>query len=112
MPMAEDDTLTRLLAAESKAEEIITSADRQRAALIEQAKRAAEAAQAQYARHAAEIVASFMAQAEQRAAQTIAELRRRYAERSDAMKAAAELTRAQALDAAVTLFIGARNSQP
>ena len=108
--MAEDDTLKRLLAAESKAEEIIASADRQRAALIEQAKRAAQAAQTKHAQHVTEVVASFMAQADERAAQTIAELKRRYAERSDAMKAAAELTKAQALDAAVTLLIGTRKS--
>jgi V/A-type H+-transporting ATPase subunit G/H len=112
MPMAESETLKRLLAAESKAEEIIASADRQRAALIEQGKRDAQAAQTKHAQDMAEIVASFMAQAEQRAAQTIAELRRRYAERSDAMKAAAELTQAQALDAAVSLLTGRRKSQP
>lgn len=108
--MAEDDTLKRLLAAESKAEEIIASANRQRVALIEQAKQAAQAAQTKHAQHVTEIVASFMAQADERAAQTIADLKRRYAERSDAMKAAAELTKAQALDAAVTLLIGTRKS--
>lgn len=108
----EDEALKRLLAAESKAEQLIASADRQRSALIEQAKRAAEAARTQHAQHVAEILASFMAQAEQRAAQTVAELRRRYAERAEAMKAAAELTRAQALDAAVAVSIGMAKSQP
>lgn len=108
--MAEDDTLKRLLEAESKAEEIIASADRQRAALIEQARQAAQAAQTQHAQHLAEIAASFMAQAEQRAEQTIGELKRRHVERSQAMKAAAELARAQALEVALALLIGTDKS--
>lgn len=111
-PIVEDETLRRLLRAESQAEQIIAQAERTRMALIEQAKRAAHEAQLQHAQHAAEILASFMAQAEQRAAQTVAELRRRYAERSDALKAAAALTKAQALDAAVALLVGAENSLP
>lgn len=108
----EDETLKRLLAAESKAEQIIAQAEQERTALIEQAKRAVQEAQVQHAQHAAEILASFTAQAEQRAAQTIAELKRRYAERAQAMQAAAEGTQAQALDAAVALLIGAENSRP
>lgn len=106
----EDETLKRLLAAESEAEQLITSADRQRTTLIEQAKRTAEAAQTRHAQHVAEILASFTAQAEQRAAQTVAELRRRCTERAETMKAAAELAGAQALDAAVAVLIGAAKS--
>jgi V/A-type H+-transporting ATPase subunit G/H len=105
----EDETLNRLLAAESAAEQIIAQADRERTTLIEQAKGAAQEARAQHARHAAELLASYTAQAEQRAAQTVAELRRRYVERADAIKAAAELTKAQALDVAVALLLGAEN---
>lgn len=110
--MAEDDTLKRLLEAESKAEEIIATADRQRAASIEQARQAAQAAQTKHAQHLAEIAASFMAQAEQRAEQTIAELTRRHAERLQAMKAAAERARAQALEAALALLIGVGKNPP
>lgn len=112
LPAVEDETLKRLLAAESKAEQIIALADRERTALIEQAKRAAEEARTQHAHHAAETLASFMAQAEQRAAQSIAELKRRYAERAEAMNAAAAVSRAQALDAAVASFVGAKKGQP
>ena len=108
----DEQTLNRLLAAESKAEQAITLAEQERTALIEQAKRAAETAQTQHVQHAAEVLASFMAQAEQRAAQAVAELRRRYAERAKAMKAAAELTKAQALDEAVALLIGAEKRRP
>jgi len=110
--VAENETLNRLLAAELKAEEIIASADRQRTESIEQGKRDAQAAQTKHAHDISEIVASLMAQAEQRAAQTIAELRRRYAERADAMKAAAELTKTQALDAAFNLLIGGQKAPP
>ncbi len=67
----EDETLNRLLAAESTAERIIAQADRERTTLIEQAKRAAQEAQARHAQHTAELLASFTTQAEQRAAQTI-----------------------------------------
>ncbi len=108
----DEQTLNRLLAAESKAEQTITRAEQERTALIDEAKSAARAAQTQHAQHAAEVLASFMAQAEQRAAQAVAELRRRYAERAKAMKAAAELTKAQALDEAVALLIGAEKRRP
>jgi len=108
----EDETLKRLLAAESQAEQIIAQADRERAALIEQAKLAAQAAQSQHSQRAAEIGASFLAQAQQRAEQTVAEMRRRYAERAEVMKAAAEPRKAQALDAALVLLLGADNGEP
>ena len=108
----DDEILNRLLAAESTAEQIIAQADQERIALIEQAKRAAREAQAQHAQYTAELLASFAAEAEQRAAQTIAELRRRYAERADAIKAAAKLTATQALDVAVALLLGAEKDRP
>ena len=108
----EDETLKRLLAAESQAEQIIAQADRERAALIEQAKQAAQAAQSRNAQRATEIHASFLAQAQQRAEQTIAEMTRRYAERSEAMKAAAEPRKARALDVALALLIGADKGEP
>ena len=108
----EDETLKRLLAAESKAEQIIAQAEQERTALIEQARRDVQEAQVQHAQHATETLASFMAQAEQRAAQAIAELKRRYAERAEAMRAAAAGTKAQALDAAVLLLIGAQKGRP
>lgn len=103
--MVEDEALKRLLAAESRAEQIVAQAEQERKAVIEQAKLAAHDAQVQRAQHAGEILASFTAQAEQRAAQTIAELKQRYTGRAAALTAAAQLTRAPALDAALALML-------
>lgn len=105
--MAEDEVIKRLLAAEAQAEEIIARAEQQRAQLIEQARLAAQAARARQAEHGAEVLASFTAQAEQRSAQAIAELRRRYSERAAALKAAAAVAQERALEAAVGVLIGA-----
>jgi hypothetical protein len=55
----------------------------------------------------AEIHASFLAQAEQRAQQTIAELQRRHAEQALALRASAERNEPQALAEAVALLTGA-----
>jgi len=99
-----DEPLKRLLDAEAKAEQIVARAGAERQAVIEQAKRDAGAAEQQHALRMAEIHATFLAQAEQRAQLTIAELQRRHAEQSLALRASAERHEQQALAEAVSLL--------
>jgi vacuolar-type H+-ATPase subunit H len=102
-----DESLKRLLEAEAKAEQIIADADQQRQRVIEQARHEAHEAEQQHAERISEIHASFLAQAEQRAQQTIAELKRRHAERASALQSAAQQHRQQALETAIALLTAA-----
>ena len=107
-----DESLKRLLDAESRAEDIIAHADTQRQQVIEQARHEAREAERQHAERIAEIHASFLAQAEQRAQQTIAELKRRHAERSSSLENAAEQRKQQAIEAAVALLTATGQNEP
>ncbi len=102
-----DEPLKRLLDAEAQAERIIARADEERQHAVEEAKQEILAAEQRHAGRIRDMRASFLAQAEQRAQQTITELQRRHAERADALRAAAASAEARALDAALDLFIGA-----
>lgn len=101
-----DETLKRLLDAEAKAEQIVARADEERQAIIEQAKHDARAAGQQHAERMAEIHATFLAQAEQRAEQTIAALQQRHAGQALALRASAQRHEQQVLDEAVALLTG------
>lgn len=99
-----DETLKRLLDAEAKAEQIVAQADAERQAIIEQAKNDARALEQQHAGRIGEIHSSFLAQAEQRAQQTISTMQKRNAEQAAALRTLAERYEQQALDAAVALL--------
>lgn len=101
-----DETLKRLLEAEAKAEQIIARADEERQSIIEQAKRDARVAEQQHAERMAEIHASFLAQAEQRAQQTIVELQRRHEEQVHSLRSSAQRNEQQALADAIALLTG------
>jgi len=105
-----DETLKRLLEAEAKAEQTIARAAAERQAAIELARSEAHAAEQHHAKRVTEIHASFLAQAEQRAQQTITELQQRYAEHSLALRASAEQREQQALDEALGLLTGSAKS--
>ncbi len=99
-----DEPLKRLLDAEAKAEQVIARADEERQSIIEQAKLEIQAAEQRHAERVKEIQASSLAQAEQRAQQTIAELKRRHNERLAALRTSAASMESRALDAAVELL--------
>lgn len=101
-----DETLKRLLDAESEAERVLAHADGERLQIIEQAKREARAMEQQQTAHIADVHTSFLAQAELRAQQAIAEMQRRYSEQSLTMRASAQRHEQQALDEAVVLVTG------
>lgn len=99
-----DEPLKRLLDAEAKAEQVIARADEERQSIIEQARLEIQAAELRHAERVKEIQASSLAQAEQRAQQTIAELKRRHNERLAALRTSAASMESRALDAAVELL--------
>lgn len=101
-----DETLKRLLDAEAQAEQVVARADDERRFIVEQARRDAAAAEQQHAARMAEIHADFLAQAEYRAQQTIADLQRRHAEQALALRASADRNEPQALAIAVALLTG------
>lgn len=101
-----DETLKRLLNAEAKAEQIVARADEERQAIIEQAKRDAGVTEQQHAERMAEIHTSFLAQAEQRAQQTITALQQRHSELAQALHISAQRNEQQALAEAVALLTG------
>lgn len=101
-----DETLKRLLEAEAKAEQIVARAEEERRAIIDQARHEALVAEQQHTRHIAGIHASFLAQAEHRAQQTIATLQHRHAEQVQELHASAQRHEQQALDEAVALLVG------
>ncbi|HKB59014.1 MAG TPA: hypothetical protein VKC56_03120 [Gallionellaceae bacterium] len=104
--MAEEG-LKRLLDAEARAEDIIARADEERRKILEEAEREVVASEQRHAEHVREIRASYLAQAEMRAQQTITELKRRHSERASALRAAATSMEPRALEAAVQLLTGA-----
>lgn len=101
-----DETLKRLLDAEAKAEQVVARAEAERQAIIEQARHDAHLAEQLHAERMTELHASFLAQAEQRAQQTITSLQQQHAERAQALRASAQRHEQQALDEAVALLTG------
>ena len=99
-----DETLKRLLQAETEADRIVTRANEERQAIIEQAKRDARTAEQQHVEQIAEIRNLLLTQAEQRAQQTIATMQRRFDEQALALRAAADRFEQQALAEAITLL--------
>ncbi len=101
-----DETLKRLLDAEAKAEQVVKRADEERQTIIEQAKHDARLGEQLHAERMAELHASFLAQAEQRAQQTINALQQQHTEQEQALRASAQRHEQQALDEAVALLTG------
>jgi len=101
-----DETLKRLLDAETEAEQAVARADEERQSIIEQAKHDVRAAEQQHTEHITQIRASLLEQAEQRAQQTIAAMQRNYAERALALRVSAEQQEQQALAEAIALLTG------
>jgi vacuolar-type H+-ATPase subunit H len=101
-----DEPLKRLLDAEARAEQVVRHADEERQAIIEQAKRDAQAAERQHAERMAELHATFLAQARQRAQTAIDQLRQRHEQQAQALRDSAQRNEQQALAAAVALITG------
>lgn len=102
-----DDTLKRLLDAEMKAEKIAQEAEQAQERIIQSAIRDARAEEERFTARIPDLHRSFISKAEERAEQTVAELKRRYEERHVQLRETAEQREQEALEAAFALFLDA-----
>jgi V/A-type H+-transporting ATPase subunit G/H len=103
-----DDTLKRLLDAEMKAETLAQEAEQQQERIIQAAFRDARAEDERFTARVPDLHRSFINKAEERAEQTVAELKRRYEERHVQLRETAEQRENEALDAAFNLLLDAK----
>ena len=100
-----DDTLRRLLDAEMRAEKLAQGAEQEQERIIQTAIREARSEDERFTARIPDMHRAFIRKAEQRAEQTIAELKRRYDERHVQMRDLAEQREQEALDAAFELLL-------
>lgn len=100
-----EDTLKRLLDTEQEAEKIVQAANDERERIVHQAVKDARLAEERFESRIPEIRSSFLEKAEERAAQTIAVLERRYQERHKLLGEHAQQHEAEAIEAAVELIV-------
>jgi vacuolar-type H+-ATPase subunit H len=103
-----DDTLKRLLDAEMKAERIAQDAEQEQERIIQAAIREARSEDERFTARVPDLHRSFINKAEERAEQTIAELKRRYDERHVQLRETAEQREEDALEAAFALLLEAQ----
>jgi V/A-type H+-transporting ATPase subunit G/H len=103
-----DDTLKRLLDAELRAEQLARDAEQEQERVIQAAIREAAARDERFTARIPDLHRAFINKAEERAEQTIAELKRRYDERHAQLRNMAEEREQDALKAAFSLLIDPR----
>lgn len=101
-----DNTLQRLLDAEIRAEALVTDAIEQREQIARQALEEARLAEDRLSARLPEVRDNFMAKANQRAEQTISEMKRRFDERSRKLQAMADESREDAIESALAALLG------
>jgi hypothetical protein len=104
-----DDTLQRLLEAEVRAEQIAQEAEAEQERTIQSALLEARAEEDRFRTRIPDLHRTFIARAEERAEQTIAELKRRYDERHVQLRDTAEAREQEALEAAFSVLISAED---
>ena len=102
-----DDTLKQLLSAENAARELVETAQKESEHLVQTALHEAHLQEERFQAHVPEMRASYIEKADQRAAQTVAEMERRFHERFDQLRKDAEAHEESALDAAFHELLGA-----
>jgi vacuolar-type H+-ATPase subunit H len=100
-----DDTLKRLLDAEMRAEKIAQEAEQAQERIIQAAMREARTEDERFTARVPDLHRSFIDKAEERAEQTIAELKRRYDERHVQLRESAEQREREALEAAFAVLL-------
>ena len=100
-----DDTLKRLLDAEMKAESLAQQAEHDQEHIIQAALRDARSEDERFTARIPDLHRSFIGKAEERAEQTVAELKRRYEERHVNLRESADAREQEALDAAFALLL-------
>lgn len=102
-----DDTLKRLLDAEMRAERLAQEAEEEAERLVEAAIAEAKANEERFRARIPDLHRSFIQKSEERAEQTIAELKRRYDERHVQLRNLAEEREEDALLAAFDILLTA-----
>ena len=100
-----DDTLQRLLEAEMRAEKIAQQAEAEQEKVIQSALMEARAEEDRFRSRIPDLHRAFIHKAEERAEQTVAELKRRYDERHAQLRDTAEQREQEALEAAFEILI-------
>ena len=104
-----DDTLQRLLDAELQAEKIAQQAEAEQESVIQSALLEARAEEDRFVGGIPDLHFSYLKKAEERAEQTVAELRRRYDELHVQLRDLAEQREQEALEAAFQVLISPQN---
>ena len=104
-----DETLQRLLDAEMRAERIAQQAETEQEEVIQGALLEARAQEQRFVAGIPDLHRSFIKKAEERADQTVAELKRRYDERHVQLRNLAEEREDESLQAAFNLLISAES---
>jgi V/A-type H+/Na+-transporting ATPase subunit G/H len=105
-----EDTLKRLLDAESRASEITRKAEQEAERIVQAARNEALKQQERFNERLPQIRQSLLEKAHTRAEQSVAEMERRYDERVGALRGAAEKHEEEALDAAFDALLHSRHS--
>jgi len=100
-----DETLQRLLEAEVRAEKIAQQAEAEQENVIQGALMEARAEEERFVARVPDLHRSFIKKSEERAEQTIAELKRRYDERHVQLRDLAEQREEDALEAAFEVLV-------
>lgn len=103
-----DDTLKRLLDAEMRAERLAQDAEQEQERIIQGALREARSEDERFTARVPDLHRGFIRKAEERADQTIAELKRRYDERHVQLRNLAEEREHEALEASFALLVDPR----
>lgn len=106
-----EDTLSKLLEAETRAQEIIDAALKERDHIVGQAVAEAEKAEQQFARRVPEIHQSFIDKAEDRARHTVAEMERRFHERKQQLQNMAADNHDAALDSVLAIVLDRKRDE-
>lgn len=99
------DSLKDLLEAEAEAEAIVTAGEKERDQIIQKALDDALDMERQFENRLPEMQQSFIDKAQERAAQTIAEMKLRYDERNKTLRELAGKHEGEALDRAIALIL-------
>ena len=100
-----NDPLHRLLEAETRAQAVIDSADRERQRIIDETLAAVSSTEARFMAGRAELRAPFLNEAQGHAEQAVAELTRKYAERQRTLRDLAARHESEAVDAALNVLL-------
>ncbi|MCU0833300.1 MAG: ATPase [Chromatiaceae bacterium] len=102
-----DDTLQRLLEAEMRAEHIARQAETEQEHIVQAAHAEARAQDERFVARIPDLHRSYITKAQERAEQTVAELKRRYDERHVQLRDTAESREEEALEAAFDVLVSA-----